>query len=365
MVAIIGGGPVGCYSAHLLAKAGLDVSLYEEHAKIGEPVQCTGILTSHIGEIVKLPDSCIVNKIREAEIVAPNGFALNIRMQSPDIIVDRAAFDRYMAEMAASEGATIHTNAHFIRLTGSEVLVRDKKNSQQIKDMSRQVIGADGPMSSVSKSAMIHGNREFLKGIQAVVKLKNDNIVKFYPHIGTFGWIVPESSNMARIGLLGRRDTVGDFERFLKHLGIHKKDIVTKQGGVVPIYNPELSTYTEMGEYDVYLVGDAAGHVKATTGGGVVPGLRAAKALRNSIVNENDYVKGWKKAIGKELWVHRKARHVMDNFSVDDWNDFIGIFDKKKNRQILGSVSRDNMIGLMIKLGLREPRLWKYGMKVF
>ena len=37
---------------------------------------------------------------------------------------------------------------------------------------------------------------------------------------------------------------------------------------------------------NIYLVGDAATQVKATTGGGIIQGLKAAQALTNSILNK-------------------------------------------------------------------------------
>ncbi|MEM4264021.1 MAG: NAD(P)-binding protein, partial [Candidatus Woesearchaeota archaeon] len=43
MISIIGAGPVGSFAAYLLAKAGFEVSIFEEHEKIGLPVQCTGL----------------------------------------------------------------------------------------------------------------------------------------------------------------------------------------------------------------------------------------------------------------------------------------------------------------------------------
>ena len=45
-IAVIGAGPIGGYAASLFAKAGHQVSIYEEHATVGCPIQCTGLLTS-------------------------------------------------------------------------------------------------------------------------------------------------------------------------------------------------------------------------------------------------------------------------------------------------------------------------------
>ena len=43
MISIIGAGPAGSYLASLLRKE--EVEVFEEHDKIGLPVQCTGITT--------------------------------------------------------------------------------------------------------------------------------------------------------------------------------------------------------------------------------------------------------------------------------------------------------------------------------
>jgi flavin-dependent dehydrogenase len=48
MIAVIGGGPAGSYTAHLLVRAGKEVAVFEEHEHIGSPVQCTGIVTHSI-----------------------------------------------------------------------------------------------------------------------------------------------------------------------------------------------------------------------------------------------------------------------------------------------------------------------------
>ena len=73
MIAVIGAGPAGCYSAYKLASAGEKVQVYEEHSSIGKPVQCTGLLTSEIYNIFKVDSHCVFNKISKARLYAPSG----------------------------------------------------------------------------------------------------------------------------------------------------------------------------------------------------------------------------------------------------------------------------------------------------
>src|SRR3989344_8997191 len=68
MVSIIGGGPIGNYTAALLAQKGYEPTVYEEHDVIGKPIQCTGIATIYLGDILntlteKVPKDFTINII--------------------------------------------------------------------------------------------------------------------------------------------------------------------------------------------------------------------------------------------------------------------------------------------------------------
>ena len=109
------------------------------------------------------------------------------------------------------------------------------------------------------------------------------------------------------------------------------------------------------------MIGDAAAQVKATTGGGIVPGMRCARILANSIIdNNNNYETKWKRSIGLELMAHSKIRGMLDKFSDKDYDDLISMIKKEKIRKILGKESRDNPIMLMMKLLINEPRFLRY-----
>jgi geranylgeranyl reductase family protein len=340
MVTIIGAGPTGCYAAYLLAKQGKRVKVYEEHSKIGEPVQCTGITTSSLNDIIKLPDDVVVNEVDTARIYAPNNEFVEVKLRNKNIIIDRARFDQHLAEMAKKEGAKFH-------------LKKRIGNPKHLK--SDYLIGADGPNSAVAKSFGMFGKRRFWIGIQVRVKLDNDNAVEFYPYVGVFAWVVPENKEVVRLGMLVERSSSFMFNRFLENRTQGKGLVLEKQGGIVPVYNPSVRTQYK----NIYLVGDAACQVKATTGGGIIQGLMAAEALADSIKKKMSYEREWRKRIGRELWLHLKMREIMSRFRYDDYNKLVGLCNQDKVRRVLEKHDRDYPSKLLFHMLLREPRfLW-------
>lgn len=361
MIAVIGGGPVGCYTASLLAKKGKKIALFEEHKSIGKPVQCTGIVTSSINNIIKVKKSIVLNKIKRARIIAGKS-SVELRLKNKNLVLDREKFDKSLAEKAESAGARLFPGHKYIGNKGKKVITSRKKVNAS------NIIGADGPLSPVAKANGMFGKRKFLTGFQARLRIKNDNCVEFYPKIGTIAWVVPENREIVRIGVLAEKNAKKMFESFIsKKAGKRgiKKSIIEYQGGLVPIYNPRQITQKINQKSSIYLVGDAACQVKATTGGGIIQGLAAAEALAESIINNKNYEKSWKKRLGKDLRLHLLMRNMMDKFSSRDWESLISIFSREKPKSIIESYDRDYPVKFIIRLLLSEPRLLYFARHLF
>ena len=129
-------------------------------------------------------------------------------------------------------------------------------------------------------------------------------------------------------------------------------DLIEYQGGLIPIYKKNVCV--QKGK--IYLVGDAAGQIKNTTGGGLVYGLKAAKILTDCIINNKNYKKELKN-LEKGLWVHSMIRRIIDKFSDKDYNKLIKIVDSKKIKNVLNKNNRDNPKMLILKSILAKPSL--------
>ena len=348
---IVGAGPAGSYAAYLFAKNGFKVTVFEEHNEIGKPIQCTGIVTSSIEKLVKIEKDCLINKIKKAKIFSPNGKCIEFNLKSPNLILDRKKFDRYLAEKAMDAGAEFFLNHKFITIKNGYVIIKNKNRIKKINLKNNILIGADGPLSAVARCSGLFKNRKFWYGAQARACLKNDNSVEFYPYIGKFAWVVPENENIVRIGVLAKDNVNFHFKNFLKKKKIKK--IIENQGGIVPVYSRNIKTKKK----NIYLVGDSAAQVKATTAGGIIQSMIAAKSLVDSIINKKKYEREWREKIGTELYIHLFMRRILDNFSKKDYDYLIYLFSKKKNKKILENYDRDFPSKFIIKMVISEPRL--------
>ena len=365
-VAIIGAGPAGNYTAYLLAKAGYDVTIYEEHLEPGLPIQCTGIITSDLKDHLELSDEYIVNRMHFVQVFAPDGSMFETK--NDDIIVCRHKFDNYILKKALAAGAKIEKGTKFISYSKEtkEILVEKKEKENQTKKREKVdiLIGADGPNSKVSKII----NHEILEehptpmyyGVQATVK------GKFQPHtyrvyLGSicpefFLWVVPENNLLARIGLATKQTPHIYFNKALEMLSYTVLNITDRQGGLIPCYNPKIKVQ----EDNIFLIGDAATIIKSTTGGGIVPHLEATKILVDCIINKKNFNKELKR---KKLLLHLFLRRFLDQFSDEEYNDLVKMLSNSAANAVLEKYTRDNLLQLLFHLIAENPQFIWFGMK--
>ena len=279
-----------------------------------------------------------------------------ITVNVDEIVMWRDRFDQFVANMAQDAGAEILTNHKFIGLDGKNTItVKDKKNNRAKKIKTDIIVGADGPYSAVAKAAEIDSNSKNYIGMQAKVKISMDTKA-FETYFGSdfpnfFGWCVPESDDVARLGIGCFENAQEHFYKFLKNR-TGKKDVLCWESGLIPLYNPKKIIQKD----NVYLIGDAATQVKATTGGGIIPSLKAAQTLCDCIVNKKNYNKEFKKKSGRELLLHLKIRNILNKFSDNDYDRLLSLMSQEKVRKILKKYDRDTPIPLVAHLLLKEPR---------
>jgi len=342
MKAVIGAGPAGSYFASLAG----DCELFEEHREIGKPVACTGIMTKAIFDLVKLDDDVVLNTLRRVRVFGLRE-ELVIPLRQREIVVDRAKLDQFLVRKAEDGGVRLRMGHRFLGMKNGKLVFRVGDLVQRYD--ADIVVGADGPGSLVGMGVGLLRGRKYWVGKQYRVKMRNDaeEFSVFFGEIPDFfGWVVPEDEEYARVGIASEKFSAGYFEMLVKRLGLRKEDFVECQSGIIPRYDGRRAS-----KGNVYLLGDAAGHVKATTGGGIVYGMRGARCLANALRKGDDYERAWRKEFGRELWFHLQIRKFLNTLDAEDYDGLL----KRLQRVAIGEYNRDypfRKMGILMQPGL-------------
>tara|TARA_Y100000310_G_scaffold151291_1_gene150866 strand:+ start:5129 stop:6211 length:1083 start_codon:yes stop_codon:yes gene_type:complete len=360
MITIIGAGPSGSYLGYLLAKAGKEVTIIEEHSEVGSPVQCTGIMTPSIENYVELKKDVVANKLKR---VVANSKNKKVDVKLEEYVVWRNLFDKQISDMAVDAGVKLLTSHKFIDIEGKHCVVV-KESGKLKKIISTHIVGADGPSSMVARKAGIKREVKNYIGMQAKVKLKME-MGSFETYFGSgfpnfFGWVVPESEDTVRLGLGALSNAKDYFYKFLEDR-TGKKDVVSWESGLIPLYNPGQVIQKD----NVYLIGDAATQVKATTGGGIVPSFKAAHVLSDCILREKNYNVKYKVGKGNELLAHFYMRRMLNKYSDKDYDKLVEMMGQERIKNVLNKYDRDTPIPLCLNLLFREPRFVSMFRSVF
>lgn len=340
-VIIVGGGPAGSRVAHGLGAKGHKVLVLEKNGQIGRKSACTGIIGRECAEAYDIEDRVILRKVNSASLFSPSGKALHLWRNEPQAcILDRTAFDIVMAEQAQKAGAEYRFNTHVtdIAVTGdcAEITADYRGKMQTIKARAAVIAGGFNP--GLSGRLGLGYFKDFAIGAQAEVEAPTLEEVEVYfgdMAPGFFAWLVPVTPPLARAGLLSRENPGSYLKKWLAELTIQGKivsdDLRICYGGI-PLTRPS-RTYGER----MIAVGDAAGQVKPTSGGGIYFGLIgadiAAANLHEALI-DNDlsakrlarYERGWRKKLGLELrtgYWFRKLFERLSNRQIDRLFDIV------------------------------------------
>ncbi|MEI8003774.1 MAG: NAD(P)/FAD-dependent oxidoreductase [Methanothrix sp.] len=342
-VAVIGAGPAGSMAAKYAAKAGACTILLEEHAAPGWPVQCAGLLGQEaMAESELGPGPFIRRSMLGATVYSPSGLRLDFKAKSPKAwVVDRRLFDRAMLRRAVQEGANLRLCAPVRRIErekGASVL--SLAGGEEIS--ARIVISAEGVSALLARRAGIAPPQIILSGAQVHAPFAVEDPEKVEVHLGPapglFAWVIPRDESSARIGLCARGHGCEHLRSFLK------KDVIRKrlQGSPVALnvgglpMGPPAATAVE----GLLAVGEAAGQVKPTSGGGIYPGLVAAKIAGGvaaaaamegdgSALRLGEYDRLWRAALGRELEIGMCLNRMMNRMSTLELDGLVGYLASK------------------------------------
>jgi len=324
----VGAGPSGSYIAGKLSALGHKVLVLEEHPTIGLPVCCTGIIGKECVDHFPVPRSVILKAVNSATIFSPSGKGIRIEKDSPQAyIINRTAFDQVLANQAQGEGAEYLLEAKVKGFSSDDngVKVEVECRGKKFFFPGRVLVIACGFGSSLPQR--LGRIKDFIIAAQAEVEVNGVEEVEVYTGQsitpGSFAWLVPTSQGRGLAGLLSSRPSlyIKPFLSRLYTMGKINSQEVKIGYALIPL-EPLPQTY----EGRVIVVGEAAGQVKPTTGGGIYYGLIAsdiaAEVLHQALYQNSlsapflsQYQKEWRRRMGGEMEIGRWARSLYENLS--------------------------------------------------
>jgi digeranylgeranylglycerophospholipid reductase len=372
-LAIVGGGPAGLLTARRCAEAGLDVLLFEEHVQVGEPIHCTGIISSETAALAKTPDEIVLGRLQRARLVSPAGDACEARWAASGseeiLVVDRGHFDRGLAEQAQRAGAVIRTGT---RVDGVEV------DSQGVTlDVGGRDVSARACVLACGVSYRLHRQLGFGLPAQVVhtaqveVDAEPSETVELYfgREVAPDGflWAVPiRRGNRPglKLGALARGDAGGYLSRFIAHPKIRAR-LRSAPGRMIRRLLP-LEPAPQTAGDRVLLVGDAGGFTKPTTGGGIYYSLLTGSLAADTLIEGFQagrldaeflarYETRWATELGADLRASAWLRQFLTRCSDAEIDELVRALASDSVQAVIHRTARFNRHRDVILALLREP----------
>jgi flavin-dependent dehydrogenase len=368
-IGVVGGSVAGLFTALLLGRAGRRVKVFEGGGDFDNRTR-TLIVTSRMNEALgDISRAAHVNEIRRFELFT-DGRVARFSLRQPDLVIERTRLIRELASAAQASGCEVHLGRRFVSIEerGDGLAMRlerhDGASAEELRV--KTIVGADGAASRVARAAGWPAQGT-VPLVQAIVRLPDDmpsdvTRVWFIPDdTPYFYWLIPHSATRGVVGLIGEDGpaTRQVLERFLerKHL-----EPLEYQAARIPLYSKWIPIRRKLRGGDVYLVGDAAGHVKVSTVGGIVTGLRGASGVAEAILNGGPGRR--LRALRRELDVHLLIRKTIHNFSQSHYSHLVDLLNERA-RQELESNTRDEPGRMLWRLCLQQPRFLLFGLRAF
>jgi geranylgeranyl reductase family protein len=340
-VVVIGAGPAGSITAARLAERGHRVLVIEEHERAGEPVHCTGLVGDEAFADFDLPRSLILAHSDAARFWGATGQSVPVRSgRVSAVVIDRQALDQHLADRAMTAGATFRfgVRAEDVSVDASGVRIVLRGSVDPIH--ARLCVLACGANYRFHRALGLGLPDVFLQSAQVETAFPEmpEIEVRFGRDVAPagFAWLVPlrrGTTPMARIGLMSEDRSAHRFAQFSQTLW--------RRAGLDPALSPRprlkmlpLGPVRRSYADRVVAVGDAAGLVKPTTGGGIYYGLLSGsmaadvvdEALRRDRLEARAlraYEVDWRRRLGQEIRVGLAFRRIAARLSDQSIDELI------------------------------------------
>ena len=340
-VVIVGAGPAGSVTARFAAESGAKVLLIDRRPEIGVPVLCGEGISQRIDTWQMLEGTdWIATKMDGAKIYSPNDTRVTLSKEmagnETGYVVYRDRFDKELARQAGKAGADLLLKTEAISLLRKNDEISGIKVNQFGEEFDVEadiVVGSDGVESKIGSWAGIN-TKVKAEDLETCFQYTLENVdwpedyCEFYlgkkRSPGGYIWIFPKGNGEFNvgIGILASLSSPGKPKTLLdafiaEHPELKKGNPVRMLTGAVSVAKP-----VETVRDHLLLVGDAARHADAITGGGLTTALEGGRiagevigdAVENQQFNKEfleTYEKQWKEAFGQKLLRDYVVKEIM------------------------------------------------------
>ncbi|MBI3919146.1 MAG: geranylgeranyl reductase family protein [Betaproteobacteria bacterium] len=286
-VLVAGLGPAGAAAAAVAAGHGLSVIAVDKKRTVGVPVQCAEFIPLPLARHARAA-GVLAQRVDGMRSFLPSGVCAAAPFQG--LMVDRAAFDRALAESAARAGAALRLDCRLAALDAARGRATVRSRAGAVMTIAfRVLIAADGPLSMVARALKLPA-LETVDSRQYSVRLSHRHgetdvwLSDTYP--GGYAWLFPKG-DVANLGVGVDKRRATDLKAPLDTLharlvreGRVGREILSRTGGPIPVGGMR----EQLVAGNIVFVGDAAGLTHPITGAGiaaaVVSGERAGEAAQ-------------------------------------------------------------------------------------
>ena len=369
-VAVIGAGPVGLVAGRVAADGGLAVEIVERRRPDGVPSCCTGLVSPATLSVLGASNASVLRTIRAIRLILPSGRSIELRARSDKaVVLDRVLLERELRRQAEDAGAQLHFGSEAMTASPGTVRIRSENEDRTIHPSI--IIAADGPGSQVASWFSLEPPRLLVSAAQADVAVSapcEDRVDLFIGESvapGFFGWAVPAEPGVVRVGVgvTPPHAPVPHLDRLLD-ARFPGARVLARSAGQIP-----LERAARPAADGLLLVGDAAGHVKPLSGGGLyiggscarIAGELAIQAIRDPARRRqlsSCYLKRCTEAVGRELTFGTTIRHYLSRLHDADVEKLADAIDDPQLLDFLADRADIDAFHRLPDHLSADPRLW-------
>jgi len=347
-VIVIGAGPAGSTAAKVAAEQGAKTILLEEHADVGIPEHCMGIVaapadTPLMQLVYGMDDRVLYSKLKGRRIYTPKGKVVDKDFMGVDVVaLERQIFDVNLADQAAAAGVKVVINTAVTSLIKEgDTVVGVETSSKAMPEIRGSVVIASDGIRALLKGVpswenMTRSDQKVSSGIKWYLGNTKDVAQDCIEvHLGDFSergfvTIVPIGNNCVLADMVSTKE--------LDRIKSGDWPISTKLRDCAVLRMTGFSHPYPMGvmlpkrvKNGLMLAGDSGGFlgVDAAVATGMVAGECAARAVKAGDVTEEGLAEYTRvsQEIGEYKFGYAVTFHNLDHFMGKSDDEIEAIFD--------------------------------------